>query len=149
MSLTVFRIRRGSTSYPRRSREQIYRDVEKKVAGLRDHPHMFFAKPNIKTAVTFLQGFDEALHGVPLAGFLYWLELKTNPNGAPRHWIAALPIEARKVAGPAASPDRVLEEGCRLLEKFFAYRRRYGTKPLMAKYIARRRKSLSATGAKP
>jgi len=143
MALTVFQIRRDVIAALRRRRPQIYSDLETHIAGLRAGPHLFFARPNIETFITYLQGYDAALHGVPLEGFLYWLELKWNPNGAPRHWIHGLRIVARHDAGKSRSRARVLDAACAVLQKFFTYRRRYGVAKVTRKFMERRKRQLA------
>jgi hypothetical protein len=143
MALTVFQIRRDVIAALRRRTPRIHREFEMLVAGLRANPRLFFAKPNVETFITYLQGYDAALHGVPLDGFLYWLELKWNPDGNPQHWVNALPLAARRQAGASKSQVRVLDAACAVLQKFFSYRRRYGTADLTRKYLARRQRQIA------
>lgn len=143
MALTVFRIRRDVIAALRRRRPQIYGDLERQVAGLRSNPRLFFAKPNVQMLVIYLQGYDNALHGVPLEGFFYWLELQWNRDGKPRHWMGGLPAVARQQAGAQRSEARVFDAACAVLERFFAYRRRYGTATLARKYMERRGRQIA------
>ncbi len=110
---------------------------------MRKFPGLFMVEPTVQSAVTFLQGYDAALFGVPLEGFHYWLELKWNPKGIPRHWAVGLPIIARRIAGRSASQKRVLDEALALLEKFFAYRQRYGIAKVVRDYMDRRHKQIA------
>ena len=142
MALTVFQIRRDVIAALRRRRPQIHGDLERLVAGLRANPRLFFAKPDVETFITYLQGYDAALHGMPLEGFFYWLELKCNPDGNPQHWVNALPLAARRKAGASRSQVRVLDAACAVIQRFFSYRRRYGTANLTRRYMARRQRQL-------
>jgi len=139
MALTVFQIRRDVISALRRRSPQIHSDFERQVAGVRANPHLHFAKPSVETFVAYLQGYDEALHGVPLEGFFYWLELTWNPDGNPRHWINGLQVVAQRQARPSKSRLRVLDAACAITQRFFTYRRRYGTAKLAKKYMERPR----------
>ena len=140
MALTVFQIRRDVIAALRRRRPQVHSDFEALVAGLRANPRLFFPKPNVEAFITYLQGYDAALNGMALEGFFYWLELKCNPNGNPQHWVNALRLAARRQAGASKSQARILDAACAVLQKFFSYRRRYGTADLTRKYMARRQR---------
>jgi hypothetical protein len=120
----------------RRSRSQIYADFEATISALRKFPALYLSEPNLKSACTFISGYDAALRGVPLLGFYHWLILKG--GGDRSHWIQNLQRVAQDSAGKSASPKRVLEVGCKVLEKFFAYRRRYGVRKLVRDYMALR-----------
>jgi hypothetical protein len=120
----------------RRSRSQIYADFEATISALRRSPVLYLAEPNLKTACTFISGYDAALHGVPLLGFYHWLILKG--GGERSHWILNLQRVAHGSAGKSASPERVLDVGCKVLQRFLAYRRRYGVRNLIRDAMALR-----------
>ena len=146
MALTVFKIRRDVIASLRRRKPRIYEDLERTVASLRAFPHLFFSKPSVETLVVYLQGYDAALHGLPLEGFLYWLELKWNPGESPRHWIDGLPAVARLESGAPRSRERVFDAACAVLQRFFGYRRRYGTTRVTEEFMRRRGRQRAGRG---
>jgi hypothetical protein len=146
MALTFFQIRRDVIADLRRRRSRIHDDLERHVSALRANPHMFFRKPTVEHFVTYLDGYDAALHGVPLEGLFYWLELNRKTDGNPQHWISGLPLAARRQSRGSTSQSRLLDAACALLQRFFRYRRRHGTVKAAEKYMRRRRHQLTQRG---
>jgi hypothetical protein len=132
MANSFFVVRRDIMTSLRRSRSQINSDFEAMVSRLRKSPYLLLSESNLKTACNFIAGYDSALRGLPLLGFYHWLVVKGGSSERPRHWIQNLQRLARKEAGSGTSPERVLENGCRIVEKYLAYRRRYGVRKVMA-----------------
>src|SRR5262245_33798117 len=126
MANSIFVVRHDVMTSLRRSRSQINSDFESIVSALRRTPAMLLPEQNLKTACNFIAGYDAALRGVPLLGFYHWLMVKGGTDGRSRHWIQNLYRVARKKTVGAATAQAVLENGCRVLETFLAYRRRYG-----------------------
>jgi hypothetical protein len=147
MALTVFVVRHDHWRSLRRSKSQIHTDFAATVSALRKSPWQFLSEPNLKTACDFISGYDAALRQVPLLGFYHWLTLKGGDGGDCSHWTLKLERKAREVAGRSASPDRVLDAGCRIIEKFLAYRRRYGVRKVIANCMAMRGRHLARHSA--
>jgi hypothetical protein len=141
MSDTIFVIRRDTWKLLRRSRRQVYDDIEAKVAELRKHPWIL-SQPNLRAACDYLAGYDSALFGLALDGLFYWLILKVDREREILHWSHNLPRLARRKAGKSASQAKILEEGCKLLGKFFAYRRRHGTRKLSGDFMKWRKRRM-------
>jgi hypothetical protein len=138
---TLFRFDHPNAATLSRSRAKVYADVQALVSELRDQGPIF-GEPRIDALVNYLRGYEAALRGVPLEGFQQWLELRTNSEGAPRHWAVGLPIAAQEMAGRRGDPERVYRCACDILSRFCAYRRRYGTKRVVSEYMRKRSKQL-------
>jgi hypothetical protein len=148
MADTLFVIRHDIMRSLRRSKSQIEADFAATIAALRTPFGMLLAERNLKTACDFIRGYDAALRGVPLNGFYYWLTLKGGDGGDTRYWPQKLERMARELAGRSASPERVLDAGCRIIEKFLAYRRRYGVRKVAARCMALRGRYLASRAAR-
>lgn len=143
MASSFFLVRHDVMSSLRRSRSQIHADFESIVSALRKSPGLLLTESNLKAACIFISGYDAALRGVPLLGFYHWLIVKADTDKDRRHWIQSLQRLARREAGGSASPESVLEAGCRILERFLAYRRRYGVRNVIAESMNMRGRQIA------
>lgn len=121
--------------------DRIFAHVERTVVGLRRFPQLLLPEQNLKSACLFLAGFDAAFGGAALAGLDAWLILRVEGCREHARWMDNLPRAARMLVGTSRSPTKLLAAGCQVLERFLAYRRRYGVRKIMVEHMDRRRRS--------
>jgi hypothetical protein len=112
---------------------RVFARVEGAVVGLRKVP-WFYLPQDLKSACLYLAGFDAAFGGAPLVGLQAWLILKGEGCRYGFDWTQNLQRAARRIVGRSASRTKVLEAGCKVLERFFAYRRRNGVRRIHEEY---------------
>lgn len=113
-------------------------DIAELIRNLCKRPGMYVIPPGYATVCAYLQGFDDARNGGPLAGLREWLVVRANGFNN-MHWPGI--IEATLLPGEAGGSSLTAEQDAAcldglglILDEFLQFRREQGLTVIHYRY---------------